>query len=75
MKNKDIDTHPRKSAIAVLNSFCPFSAKDKGHYIEVTDWANGEGVDVVVEGVQRVSFRLTHGQYDALKACMKELNP
>lgn len=76
MQNTNIDRHSRKTVIALLKFFCGFSAKDEAHYIEVVEWVNAEGVDVVMESASgKESFSLTYGQYDALKACMKELNP
>lgn len=76
MQNNNIDRHIRKTVIALLKSFCGFSAKDDAHYIEVAEWVNGEGVDVIIQDESgKESFSLTYGQYDALKACMKELNP
>jgi len=74
MQNMNIDRHSRKTVIALLKSFCGFSAKDEAHYIEVVEWVNAEGVDVVMEATSgKESFSLTYGQFDALKACMKEL--
>jgi|AACY02.3.fsa_nt_gi hypothetical protein len=74
MQNINIDTHSRKTVVALLKFFCGFSAKNEDHYIEVVEWVNGGGVDVVLEDESgKESFSLTHGQYDALKACMKEL--
>lgn len=76
MQNNNIDRHSRKTVVALLKSFCGFSAKNEVHYIEVVEWINAEGVDVVMEDSSgKESFSLTYGQYDALKACMKELNP
>ena len=74
MQNINIDRHSRKTVIALLKSFCGFSAKDEAHYIEVVEWVNAEGVDVVIEDESgKESFSMTYGQFDAFKACMKEL--
>ena len=58
----------RKSKFVELKGYCYFS-KDNS-YIEVTEWTNGEGVDVVIDshGIQR--FSLTHGEFQALQLLM-----
>lgn len=61
----------RKSLSLPLNEYCLF-CKPKGadtdkYYIEVTEWSNGEGYDILLEGragTQR--FSLTWGEYWAL---------
>lgn len=52
--------------IADTNSFCHLAGKD--NCIIVTDWYNGEGVDVSIErsGDATVSFSLTYGELQAL---------
>jgi hypothetical protein len=46
---------------------------NKGDYIEVTEWYNGEGFDVEVFGKLSSRFQLTWGEYDALKKVIKKL--
>lgn len=43
-------------------------------YIEVTEWKNGEGVDIEINGKLSSRFQLTWGQYKALKKMVKKLN-
>ncbi len=70
-KNK-IDSYQRKSVFAILKQFCVFA--DEQDYIEVTEWKNGEGYDVEINGKLQERFQLTHGEFQALKALIKKLN-
>ena len=77
MKEK-VSLRTRKSAFVELKDFCTFSVglqrKDKGDFLEVTEWTNCEGYDVVVHGVDgEKTFQLTWGQVEALKKCIKAI--
>lgn len=62
----------RKSVMADLVDFCIFGRSDD--YVEVTEWANGEGYDVSMLTVTgEKTFSLTHGEFDALKTLVKHL--
>lgn len=63
-----IKVDQRKAKFVELKDYC-YISKDNS-YIEVTEWSNGEGVDVVIEshGIQR--FSLTHGEFQALQLLM-----
>jgi hypothetical protein len=43
-------------------------------YIEVTEWKNGEGFDVEINGVIDQTFQISYGCFKALKKCVKALN-
>lgn len=60
-----IKTYTRKTHFSELKEFCYLSPEHS--FIEVTEWKNGEGVDVVIDsqGVKQIS--LTFGEFDALK--------
>ena len=63
------------SAHADLKDYCIFSMtperKEKGDYIEVVEWSNNEGFDVRIHDVDgERKFRLTYGQFEALKDCV-----
>lgn len=63
------------SAHADLKDYCTFSMiperKEKGDYIEVVEWSNIEGFDVRIRDVDgEHKFRLTYGQFEALKDCI-----
>lgn len=80
---KEIKLKMRRSASANLKDFCTFSMGDKkreNDYIEVTEWSNGEGYDVLIttyntenSTYKDLEFRLTNGQFDALKKCIKKI--
>lgn len=41
--------------------------KDEKAFIEVTEWANGEGIDISIERDKESKlFSLTHGELDAI---------
>lgn len=73
-----IEVGKRTSAYAMLNEFCTFSMgarKEKGDFLEVTEWANGEGYDIVIADVNGLkTVQLTCGQLEALKKCVKAID-
>ncbi len=78
MKTQKVEVSNRKAAFADLKDFCTFSVgperKDKGDFLEVTEWTNGEGYDIHISDVSgERQFHLTWGQVKALKACIKSL--
>jgi len=55
----------RRSVLLGLKDYCYLS--DEHSYIEVTEWTNGEGVDVHVSRKDSEElFNLTYGELDAL---------
>ena len=61
-----------------LKDFCTFSMgpdrKDKGDFLEVTEWTNGEGYDIhILDSAGEKQFQLTWGQVKALKKCIKAI--
>jgi len=75
---KEIELGTRKSAFATLKDFCTFSMsverKDKGDFLEVTEWTNGEGYDIHISDVNgEKTFSLTWGQMEALNKCVKKI--
>lgn len=73
-----IEVNKRTSAFAELKDWCTFSMgerKDKGDFLEVTEWTNGEGYDIHVSDINgEKQFQLTWGQMKALKKCVKTIN-
>lgn len=63
----------RKSVNDKLNKYCPTA--NKGDFIEVTEWVNGEGYDITmfnkVTGIRHMS--LTYGELDAINYLTKAL--
>jgi hypothetical protein len=69
---KEFEKYERKAIFAKLKQFCHLAKED--NFIEVTEWANGEGFDVEVQGPLSQRFQMTWGEYDALKSLIKKLN-
>lgn len=78
MKKDKIEVRNRKSAFVELKDFCTFSTgerKDKGDFLEVTEWTNGEGYDIHISDVNgEKQFHLTWGQMEALFKCVKSMD-
>jgi threonine dehydrogenase-like Zn-dependent dehydrogenase len=61
-----IKVSERRAVFAELKPYC-FHAGEND-FIEVTEWTNGEGVDVTIESNGHQQFSLTWGQWEALQA-------
>lgn len=61
----------RKSISVDLKEYDHFA--DDHDFIEVCEWSNGEGVDVIVSSKLGGIFQLTYGEWNALKAAMTTL--
>lgn len=57
-------TYTRDAKFTELKPYCHFAKDDD--FMEVTEWYNGEGFDVVIGNEQK--FSLTDGQFQALIA-------
>ena len=53
----------RKSVNDKLSKYDYLSNYDSDDFIEVTEWANGEGITIVIN---EKTYELTHGQLDAI---------
>ncbi len=74
MKNKKgkVEINNRTAITADLNGFCVYSKEHD--FIEVTEWTNGDGFDILISSHNDKSFSLTRGQFDAIKTLVKKLN-
>lgn len=75
---KNIEVENRKAAFVELKDYCLFSMgerNEKGDFLEVTQWSNGDGYDVHISdlGGEKL-FHLTWGQWEALKKCVKAID-
>jgi hypothetical protein len=54
-----------------LHHYCLFAGRDD--FIEVTEWVNGEGVDIDLHSKHsgETKFSLTHGEWDCLQMIME----
>jgi hypothetical protein len=67
-----IETYKRTATFSLLK---PFDYLAKEHdFMEVTEWRNGEGVDVHISSNREQSFQLTWGEFKTLKKLVKELD-
>lgn len=77
--DKKIEIKERKSAFVELKDWCAMSMgpdqKDKGHFLEVTEWSNSEGYDLHIYDMDgdRI-IQLTWGQFEAMRKCIKAIN-
>ncbi len=60
----------RKAVNDSLKKYCIFA--EDGDYIEVTEWSNGEGIDIDIAGKKQIS--LTHGELEAILYLYKSLD-
>lgn len=70
MKNK-IEIYKKQSIFAELKDFCHLSKE--GGFIELTEWKNGEGVDVVIGSFQDRITQFSWGEIKAIKKLSKKL--
>jgi len=68
----DIKFYKLDAAFASLNQFDTFAKPED--FIEVSLWHNCEGFDVHLSTHNDQSFKLTWGEYKALKKVIKELD-
>ena len=68
----DITTYKLDAAFALLHKF-DHCAKP-GDFIEVSLWHNGEGFDAHLSSCGEQTFKLTWGEFKALKKLVKELD-
>ena len=77
-KIKELEISKRNTVFVELKDWCIMSMgpdqKDKGHFLEVTEWTNGEGYDVCINDASgQQQFNMTWGQFQAIKKCIKRL--
>jgi len=68
-KKYEINVGNRKSVNSRLMDFCYLA--NLHDFIEVTEWANGDGFDVTINDT---TLMLTHGQLKAIRILVKKLN-
>ena len=62
---KKIENYTRQSVFIELQEFCPLSKEHS--FIEMTEWKNGEGVDLVIASFQDRIIQLTFGELQAIR--------
>jgi len=73
MKNKDkkYSYNNRKSIMVSLDDSIYHKSSD---FIEVTEWANGEGWDIILSSNNVQTFSLHETEFDEIKKMIKQLN-
>lgn len=72
MKISKIEHRPSVSAI--LTECDVFLAKE-GDFVEVTEWTNGEGVDIYINtSLGQQHFSVTWDEFKVIKKLVKKLN-
>jgi hypothetical protein len=75
--SKKIELSNRKAAFVELADWCTMSIqrREKGDFLEVTEWTNGEGYDIHIHDLSgEKTFGLTYGQFQAIKKCIKAID-
>lgn len=64
-----VEVNNRRAVFAELKDYCMHSGDHD--YMEVTEWSNGEGCDILIErmrGIER--FSLSHGEWELLQVLL-----
>jgi hypothetical protein len=67
-----MDIYKKKAVFSELKKYDHFAGNDD--FIEITEWKNGEGFDVEISSKLPKTFKLTWGEYDALKKLVKRIS-
>lgn len=68
MKERKIEINTRKSASCDLSLFDCLAKEES--FVEVTEWANGEGYDITIDSKM---ISLSYGELDAINYLVKSL--
>lgn len=66
-----MEIYNRKAIFKELEDWCHFA--DENDYIEVTEWTNGEGVDIDIHSKVGGNISITYGEWKLLKKLIKVL--
>ena len=69
---KEFEKYKRNSVFSPLKDY-DYLSKEHA-YIEVTEWKNGEGVDINIYNHSEQTMSLGHGEFKLIKKIIKELN-
>lgn len=72
MSKQQFKTNLRKSVNSGIGDYCYLSREDD--FIEVTEWVNGDGVDIYLSSSgEQERIAITYGQFKLLKKLVKQL--
>ena len=64
-----VEVNNRRAVFAELKDYCMHSGDHD--YIEVTEWSNGEGYDILIDRKRGMSqFSLSYGEWELLQVLM-----
>ena len=64
-----VEVKNRRAVFAELKDYCHMCGQDD--YMEVTEWANGEGYDISIDRKRGMCcFSLTYGEWELLQVLM-----
>ena len=69
---KEVEFYNRKSIFSKLKQFDHLAKEDD--FMEITEWKNGEGVDLSIWSFNTINIQLSYGQLDAIKKLIKKLD-
>ncbi len=69
MAKKEVKKYDRQALSTELKQFCHLSKK--GSYIEICEWATGEGFDLTIGDR---TIMMTWGEFKALKHLVKQID-
>jgi hypothetical protein len=70
-KMEGLEKYKRKAIFCHLKDY-DFGAKEHG-YIEITEWNNGEGVDINAYSHTDRTISITYGEFKLIKKLIKKL--
>jgi hypothetical protein len=68
---KELEVYKRKAVFCPLKDY-EISTKEHS-YIEITEWHNGEGIDINACNYTDRSFSITYGEFNLIKKLIKQL--
>ena len=64
-----VEVNNRRAVFAELKDYCMHSGDHD--YMEVTEWSNGEGYDILIDRKRGMSqFSLSYGEWELLQVLM-----
>lgn len=69
---KELEKYNRKAVFCNLKEF-DFSCKEHS-YIEITEWKNGEGIDINAYNYSDRTISISYGEFKLIKKLVKQLD-
>ena len=72
MSKQQFTVASRKSIFSEVDEYCYLSKEHD--YIEITEWSDGDGVDIDVSSLGQQKMSITWGQFKLIKKLVKQLD-